>query len=294
MHDLIQHQVEVYCKPHQRLVFESHYGNPTMWPELHSLVQNLLSEQKRVDIICTGKITNLHAAKHLALHGAQYILKIDGYENAGKVYLGATKLDIDSAVSALGENLIVIVDQYAHNQFDSYNIIADHCTVIKRSGPLYGGDIAPVVDSTGEWLYDVRSCNSPPALNRSMRGHEMLRYYVKPITGVSIINIPATLPKKFSYHAQPVQDQDLYISADNILHPNRTHWENWSSALCSDWRVDHFDLRKKHEAETAGILYKYSKINYLDLLVAWKDQATITASASWQKLIDPKLIRSDL
>ena len=281
------HQVDVQAEPHHNVVFESYYGDPTQWPPLVGIAHQFLRDGKEVLIICTGLISDLPGAADLARWGAKFILKTDGYDSAGKVYLGTTFEDIDQAVSTLGSSLTLVIEQYAHNQEDNYRKIIEttQTQLVRKPAALYGGDIAPVVDYDGKWLYDVRSPGLDPKLIRSMQGYEMLRYYVAEPNGMPISSC-ASLPKRFSQHSRPVDYHDLHMSFDHILHPNRQHWENWSAALCTDWHIDHFDTSKSHEAETAGILYKYSTVDFFQLS-CWNGQQTILRSQAWKKLIDP-------
>lgn len=276
--------VLAHCEHHRDVIFESHFGDPLSWSTIYPTAKLLAKDNKKVTIITHGSLHDLDGVEELARLGVSFILKIDGYENAGCVYLGQSTALIHALVSRLGEQCTVIVALYEHNLNDSYSVL-EHlgATVVSEAGFVYGDGVAPVIDQDGEWLYDVYQPGVRPdkPLERTLAGHSMIRYYMKqpgpPLNG-------GRLPRRFAEYAEPVDRIDLYRSVDGVLHPDRDHWEDWNNAGCDDWNESIIDVSKDHERQTAGRLYKYGKVE-IDQLGG--DQKTVLESEAWRYLTNP-------
>lgn len=214
-------------------------------------------------------------------------MHLDGIDQThGTVNLGAQWDLAVNTMKEFGQQCTVIFDRYTYNWQDDPSILNSRygCNIIERSGFVYGDGIAPVIDQNGKWLYDVRTVGDS-RLSRSLDGHAMIRYYTKSPEGASIA-AGAAIPKRFSQFSSGVQDPQVHISADGMVHPNRNHWETWCNSLAGDWDPNLFDINKNHECETAGILYKYSKIN-LDEINIQHNLEDITSSPAWRYLTNP-------
>ena len=269
------------------IVFESHYGDPMAWPYIYDATTKLIGSGNHVTIVTHGSSGAPTALEELAKLDINIVLKIDGVENSGKVYLGSNPEHNRLIMRLFGSRCTVVAETYGHNQSDSYDQLRDSygCTVIEMPGFVYGDWLSPVVNEEGEWLYDIRN-NCEPDLRKTTIGHSMLRYHVKPANHGNNLNETPALPKRFAQYAQPVKEVDLYISADGKLHPDRAHWENWSNHLAGDYNAHVIDVDKLHERETAGILYKYGQIDDSQLDVGYA-QSQILESAAWRYLTDP-------
>ena len=160
------------------------------------------------------------------------------------------KIVLDSDWDLISSNLKklscgVQIEFYTYNHnLHQLAEITDFCNSINCNLKINNGvsihpdGFSPIVDSKGNWLYDVYAnkeniSNQTNSLHKTVLGYNSLVQFVKPIEGRNILNNPTVykLVEKHTY------DNDISISVTGDVFPSFALHQIFSNALCTDWNL---------------------------------------------------------
>lgn len=132
---------------------------------------------------------------------------------------------------------------YNHNLHQLVEI-TDFCNSINCNLKINNGvsihpdGFSPIVDSKGNWLYDVYSnkennSGQTNSLHKTVLGYNSLVQFVKPIQGRNILNNPIV----YKLVGNHTYDKDISISVTGDVFPSFALHQIFSNALCTDWNL---------------------------------------------------------
>lgn len=107
---------------------------------------------------------------------------------------------------------------------------------INKGAALHPDGFSPIVNESGEWLYDAYPCSTGqnikwPQLCKTVRGYNSLVQFVKTINGKSILDNPGF----YKISKMHTHNNMTSISVTGHVFPSFELHQIFSNALCPDW-----------------------------------------------------------
>jgi hypothetical protein len=201
--------------------------------------------------------------------GAKLLYKICGIEDlAGSVFLGARwdtisrNIELDPAAATVEFSL------FKHNahQLEDVARYANHtgCGVQINNYFMQDRDgFASVIDSRGNWLYDIHHPQSSShTLVQTVRGWHILKNYIKAIKGAPVDQLTTVSLPLGAQPIQPVnQRTEWFITLRGHVVKGSCFAQVISNALCSDWDQRSIDAFTSYGAEVLNTLTVLTSIS---------------------------------
>lgn len=164
-------------------------------------------------------------------------------ELCDKIVLGADWNLISDNLKKLSCGVQIEFYTYNHN-IQQLAEITDFCNSIKcnlkinKGVSVHPDGFSPIVDSEGNWLYDVYVANEETDIRtgnlyKTVPGYNSLVQFVKPLKGRSILNNPTV----YKFINDYTYDKDISISVTGDVFPSFALHQIFSNTLCTDWNL---------------------------------------------------------
>lgn len=255
--DLELDVIEKIIKTNNTVFLRSIYGDPLCHPNIDKILDiishtstdvfvfSFLNVSKKI-IHKINKIPNIH------VYGL-----VDGYANYGKTILESDAKRVFGNIKAL-KDVTLEFRLYKHNVVDIRELKDKfpNINVTILPGIHLIADFANVVDSYGNWLYDVFYLETvdesayAPVLNKTIDGYKVLATYLVEIDkGVSILDMP---PLSKFIRSKTVFNEDMTaISVTGHVFNSVELMTIFSNALCKDWKITSSSDQYQVEINTA-------------------------------------------
>jgi hypothetical protein len=249
----------------QQIILESVFGDPLEYKYIEELFKYCKENTIDIVIVCNGYSDNL---KLLEEYNAYVLFKIYGLNKSFDIIMpGYNPYTLINNLKYCDK---IIYHLYEQNLCDVEHVYKTGKEIEFVKGPLVHSNINHIFTSDGEWLYDINGLdnldiknldyesllpfkNIKINLNKTMKGYHLLKNYVMPIKGQSILDTNV-------YNIEYKDDYSKQISISYKGHIFNTIEERnaVSNAYIPDWRVDLFGTNIGYHNSILSMLSKFA------------------------------------
>lgn len=274
------------------VIFLCTYGDPADWPYLAEAAEHL---QNRLQVITYGMLSESDA-RSLRHNGCLVKVMLDGFNQAGTVFLNARSDVIQRNLQILSDCAIAELNTYTHNVCEIPELVAfcnQHSIKLMFTPGVNNDNFGTcIVSESVKWLYDVYPvqlrtdvCSAdelsdlaekyqyskPVKLNKSIQGYERLRTYYRVVNKRNIFQRPmvAKLITDITLHQQINQNCDqtnlISVSPTGHVFSNDHMFSIFMRILCTDWDLSRTVVAKNSNNYVLETLYCVQKLLDLNL-----------------------------
>lgn len=255
--DLELDVIEKIIKTNNTVFLRSIYGDPLCHPSIDKILDIISHTSTNVFVFSFLNVSKKIIHKINKIPNIHVYGLVDGYANYGKTILESDAKRVFGNIKAL-KDVTLEFRLYKHNVIDIQQLKDKfpNIDVTILPGIHLIADFANVVDSYGNWLYDVFYLETvdesayAPVLNKTIDGYKVLTTYLVEIDkGVSILDMPPL--SKFIRSKTVFNDDMTAISVTGHVFNSVELMTIFSNALCNDWKITSSSDQYQVEINTA-------------------------------------------
>lgn len=255
--DLELDVIEKIIKTNNTVFLRSIYGDPLCHPNIDKILDIISDTSTNVFVFSFLNVSKKIIHKINKIPNIHVYGLVDGYANYGKTILESDAKRVFGNIKAL-KDVTLEFRLYKHNVIDIQQLKDKfpNIDVTILPGIHLIADFANVVDSYGNWLYDVFYLETvdesayAPVLNKTIDGYKVLTTYLVEIDkGVSILDMPPL--SKFIRSKTVFNDDMTAISVTGHVFNSVELMTIFSNALCNDWKITSSSDQYQVEINTA-------------------------------------------
>ena len=258
-------------KPEQ-IVLESVFGDPLEYKHLTMLLDYCKSNNIGIVCICNGYSNNFDLTKG---HDIYFMFKVYGSTESFDTFL--PDHNINRLINNLSYCNKIQYHLYEQNLCDVENIYNTGKEIEFVRGPLVHFNINHIITSNGTWLHDINGLNNLDiddlsyenllqykdtkiVTNQTMNGYHLLKNYVIPIEGQSILDTTV-------YHLESKTKYKEQVSISYKGHVFKSIEERniVTNAYIPDWKVEEFSNRDQYYTTLLSVLSEFANNKQLTI-----------------------------
>ncbi len=279
----------------QTVFFECFFGDTLQYDKILEVVELCNKKNLNPFLFTTGSDFDKDILEKLCKYNLRFYVKNYGIKtNEHNI---VENFDVENFLEFLKitkKKTIIEFQTYQHN-FNQIPDIIDLCVSYNSElkitkGVTYDEDMSNVIDSKGNWLYDIfglkfdlpnedeflvaksvllqcknnileiLSNNEITEQYRSVIGRRKLLKYIKNQPNDTNILKNPVLPEinNFNLEVENYKNSnDLYINYLGYAFPNRYFYEVFNNAICNDWYSDYLDYVETYTTSVSEFSYLY-------------------------------------
>lgn len=251
--DLDLDTISAIFDEHKQVFVRSVFGDPLCHPDINKILE--LANEKSINLILFTyiNISDRQILDNLIKHNISVFVPVDGFCTYGKTLLDSCGATVFDNLQILGARATVEYHLYSYN-INEIDLIKDYCAengcnLKFQAGKGFGLPVTSIINSAGDWLYDVvplmseySTVSDNRLVEKTVEGYRSLLDYAKPIQGKSILEKPL-ISKQLQTEEKFSVDMPA-VSITGHLFESTEEMFAFSNALCTDWQINFDNLSK--------------------------------------------------
>ena len=247
-----------------QIILESVFGDPLEYKYLKELLNYCKNNSISIVCVCNGYSKNFKVTQGFDIY---FMFKLYAFKESFNTILP------ESVFDRLENNLVycnkILYHLYEQNLCDVKNVYDTEKDIEFVKGPLIHDNLNHIITSNGKWLYDVNGLENldikelnyktlvqfkdiKTTINQTMDGYHLLKNYVMPIQGESILDTNIyKVENTVEYKKQ------ISISYKGHIFDSIEERNIITNAYIPDWNVKLFNSKISRDRTIIPILSKF-------------------------------------